>query len=247
MINHYIYDGSFDGLLSSIYDAYYTKDKPDKIIDSEKREDNFLVREILIESNEENAKKVYHAIINKISNSALKKIYYAYLSEIDGIESDILEFVRLGFKIGADIESNLANPIVLKIENTYKKVSRERHRMTGLIRFKELKNNILYAEIEPDYNVIGVVAPHFTNRLASENFIIHDKKRKLAVFYNKKEWIIKEVNGDLNISFDKREEDYQSLWKMYFKSISIKEKITGNLQRSNMPKKYWKYLIEKGG
>jgi probable DNA metabolism protein len=137
--------------------------------------------------------------------------------------------------------------VVFKIESIYKKVSHERHRMTGLIRFKELKNNILYAEISPDYNVIGIVASHFIKRLSSENFIIHDKKRNIAVFYNKKEWIIKEVEGDLNIIFNEKEEDYQNLWKMYFKSISIKEKFNPKLQRSNMPKKYWKYLIEKGG
>lgn len=247
MINHYIYDGSFNGLLTSIYDAYYTPQKPDKILNYEKREDNFLVKEILIDTDENKAKKVYEAIDSKISPSALRKIYYAYLSEIDDIEMDILNYIRLGFKIGADIEFNLRDDLVLKIEQTHKKVSRERHRLTGLIRFKELKNNILYAETSPDYNVIGILAPHFIRRLSNENFIIHDKKRKIAVFYNTREWIIREVEGNLNIIFNEDEKDYQKLWKMYFKSISIEEKFNPKLQRSNMPKKYWKYLIEKGG
>lgn len=247
MINHYIYDGSFDGLLNAIYKAYYTPDKPDKILSYEKREDNFLVKEILIDTDAKKAKKVYEAIDKKISPAALRKIYYAYLSEIDGIEMDILNFVRLGFKIGTDIELNLANEAVFKIESIYNKVSHERHRMTGLIRFKELKNNILYAEISPDYNLVGIIAPHFIKRLSNENFIIHDKKRNISVFYNKKEWIVREIKGDLNIIFNEKEEDYQNLWKMYFKSISIKEKFDPKLQRSNMPKKYWKYLIEKGG
>jgi probable DNA metabolism protein len=45
--------------------------------------------------------------------------------------------------------------------------------------------------------------------------------------------------------FEQEEEFYQTLWKQYFKSIAIEGRINPRLQMQHMPKKYWKYLIEK--
>ena len=38
---------------------------------------------------------------------------------------------------------------------------------------------------------------------------------------------------------------YQELWKGYFKSMTIKERINLKLHRQHLPKRYWKYLTEK--
>ncbi|MFW6294603.1 MAG: DUF4130 domain-containing protein, partial [Halanaerobium sp.] len=37
------------------------------------------------------------------------------------------------------------------------------------------------------------------------------------------------------------------LWKSFFSAVSIKNRLNPKLQRQFMPKKYWKYLIEKPG
>ena len=39
----YIYDGSFEGLLTSIYEAFYARIKPDDIKASEDYIENFLI------------------------------------------------------------------------------------------------------------------------------------------------------------------------------------------------------------
>ena len=40
-------------------------------------------------------------------------------------------------------------------------VRRENHKFKGFVRFKELKNGILYAEISPENNIIFILAKHF--------------------------------------------------------------------------------------
>lgn len=75
--------------------------------------------------------------------------------------------------------------------------------------------------------------------------MIHDVKRSIAVLYNKKEWIIKEVDGTRAWKLDKEEGMYQKLWQQYFKSIAIKNRINPKLQKRNMPMRYWQYLVEK--
>ena len=118
-------------------------------------------------------------------------------------------------------------------------------RSTGILRFKSIKEDILYAQIEPDHNIIALLAPHFQARLRNENFIIHDSKREIGVFYNKKEWIVKDIEK-LDPSLVKESEEiYEELWKTYFKSISIERKTNPKLQKRNMPMRYWKYLTEK--
>ena len=44
---------------------------------------------------------------------------------------------------------------------------------------------------------------------------------------------------------DKDEKLFQSMWKEYFKSIAIKERLNLRLHRQHMPARFWKYMPEK--
>lgn len=241
----YIYDGSFDGLLTSIYEAFYSKIKPSDIVRSEDFVENFLVEKIQIETDPQKAKKVYQAIESKISPGSLRRVFYAYLSELPNSGMIILRYLQIGFKIGPDIDLNLANEDVLNMDKIAHLVGKERHRVTGILRFKKIKEDILYARIEPDHNIVALLAPHFKERMRAENFIIHDTKREIGVFYNKKEWIVKDIERVDPFLVRDSEEIYEDLWRTYFKSVSIETKTNPKLQKRNMPMRYWKYLTEK--
>lgn len=241
----YIYDGSFEGFLTCIYDAFYAMNKPEDIVSIENYIENFLIEKVYIKTDIEKFQKVYEAIEMKISKDSLKRVFYAYLSELPGAEMIVLKYLQLGFKIGRGIDLNLANEHVLNMDNIYKKVGYERHRIVGLLRFKKLKEDILYAQVEPDHNIIALLAPHFKERLSSENFIIHDIKREIAIFYNKSEWVIKDIEVADPFLVKDIEEGYEDLWRVYFNAISIKSKANIKLQKRNMPMRYWKHLTEK--
>ncbi len=55
----YIYDGSFDGLLTSIYDAFYSDIKPENIVSQDQYVENFLAEKIYIKTDIIKATKVY--------------------------------------------------------------------------------------------------------------------------------------------------------------------------------------------
>lgn len=77
------------------------------------------------------------------------------------------------------------------------------------------------------------------------NFIIHDKNRQLCFIYNCKEYRIIR-SKDIKIpSVTSEEKAYQELWKLFFKTISIRERKNPRCQMQYMPKKYWKDLIEE--
>ncbi len=241
---YYIYDGTFDGLLTAIYDAYYEKDSPEQIIPSNNAIDNFLITAHYIQADPEKSKKVYEAIIKKISKNALTNIMYAYLSEHENSGIYILEYLRFGFKVGNIVDSYLSDDRVHNIHRLATKVTREKHLLLGIVRFRLLQNNIYYAPIEPHYNIACLLGEHFATRMADQNFVIHDVKRNYGVFYDGTKWFMSDIEINKDIELHKKELFYQELWKQYFESITIKDRINPKLQSNLMPKRYWKHLVE---
>lgn len=244
-MNTYIYDGTFEGLLTAIHEAYYIKEKPDSIVTEANYQENLLTKKIPIQTDYLKADKVSDSIIKKISYGAFRKVYCAFLSEIPESGMIIYKYLRLGWKVGREVDSYLALQEVLDMQAIFKKVSYEEHRMLGLIRFRKLEGDIYYAPIQPDYNIVELLASHFAIRFNDQKFIIHDVGRSKAVVYNRKEWTICGFKANEILPFDVNEQDIQNLWKGFFNSIAIKTKINPGLQKRFMPKRYWKYLIEK--
>ncbi|MCM0649696.1 TIGR03915 family putative DNA repair protein [Clostridium swellfunianum] len=241
----YIFDGSFEGLLTSIYEAYYSKKKPEEIIPQWQFQATLLTEPIHIQTDIVKSKRVYEAIKTKISKDALKIIYHVYLSELEGCCTLIYNYIKLGFKLGSEIDLHLHRDCVLGMHNTEKKVTYECHRMLGFVRFKSI-DNMFYSAIEPDHNILGLIASHFASRLPNENWIIHDLKRNLALFYNKKEWIVTELTKVKAEDFIVMEEPelYETLWKEFYQTIAIEDRKNPRLQKRMMPARYWKHLTE---
>lgn len=242
---YYLYDGSFEGLLTAIYEAYYRREKPDYIVPQAEYQQDLFSQGVNINTDYEKADKVYRSIEEKISYNTLSNVFYVYLSELNGVSTLIYQYLQLGWKRGPSINSNLTQDPVRSILQIRQKVAAERHRMLGLIRFQELHNGVYYAAIEPDHNIVGLVAPHFTRRLADQNWMIHDLKRGVSAIYNQREWIITNFKAPINLLYEEQEKMYQQLWKQYYASISIENRKNARLQRQYMPLRYWKHLIER--
>jgi probable DNA metabolism protein len=241
----YIYDGSFEGLLTSVYYAYYSKDKPEEIISCSDFVYNMLYNCRHIETERDKADKVLTAISMKISESALHNIFYVFLSAVPGSDTLIYKYIRLGFKLGSKVDLHLHDDIVHEVHKICRKVTLETHQMLGFVRFKDVGNNIFYSCIEPDHNIVALLAPHFKARLSDQRWIIHDIRRELAVMYNGLEWITtyftREEGKKLTTAADTY---YEVLWREYFDSMPIEERINPKQQSRMMPRRYWKHLTE---
>lgn len=244
----YVYDGTFTGLLTVIHEGFRDKEVPQNIISRQNYNLSLFTEAVVIESEEKKADQVTSAIKNKISQKVHKDIYHAFLSEIPDIELNIYNYLLLCFQNNDRSKNNRRSEDIKKVKSAASKVRKERHRFKGLLRFRELQDGTLYAPFKPDYNITGLLAPHFADRLATENGVIHDKKRDIAAFFASGEW---ELLDSSNIpspekqNFAEKEENYQQLWQNFFDNIAIEERKNLQLQKSLMPKKYWEFLIEK--
>lgn len=244
-----LYDGSFDGFLSSIFEIYERRiDSPIIKKESEFQDVLFDTSETVI-SNIINAKRVWNGIKKLLKSNGCSTLYYAFLSEIDGIENTLFNVIKYAFDSQENIISDFSNPDVLALSKTAKKVGREKHRMEAFVRFQQTKDDIYFSNIEPDFNVLPLINKHFTSRYADQKWIIYDLKRKYGLFYN----LIKTevITLDFNINsikeelFTSEENQYETLWKDYFKSTNIEERVNKTLHVKHVPKRYWKYLSEK--
>jgi probable DNA metabolism protein len=241
----YIYDGTWDCFLTAIHHYYYDRQAVTNIESALSYNQNLIDEYRIIPADKTKAKAVEQAIYNKISLESLDNIQRCFFSELQGREMWILKYIRLGFKIGLKIDSMLGDQTVLNVLVPARKVGIECHRLLGLLRFELLENNIYYAKIHPDHNIITFISPHFKERFADQNWIIHDTKRNLASLYNTKRMIISYMDLTSIPELHSEEMRFQDLWKNYFKHIAIKSRYNPKLQKSFIPKRYWKNLTEK--
>lgn len=244
-MNTYVYDGSFEGLLTAIFYSYKEKNDLD-IVTKNKFVKNFINQEIIIERDDEIFKRVYESIKYKLSQNTLKNVYYLYLSEVQGSEKIIYDYLKLCYKYGDRINLAKNNDIICYVDKLYRRVSLEAHRFEGFVRFKEIGQRIFYSEIEPDYNILPLIMDQFAERFSDQHFIIHDTKREMAIIYDTNEVYMKEmsINYRDRIREGAKKDEFESLFKVFYNSINIEERYNPRQRNSYMPKRYWKNLIE---
>lgn len=242
----YVHDGTFEGILTAIHETYYRRQKPDRLLSEDNLPLNILDTYVTIVTDTEKSDKVYDAVLRKVSLDAIQRAFYIYLSESPDAGTLIYKYLRLGFKVGRLLDNHLQEDDVLDAQRLGNTVSKEVHRMKGLLRFVKLQGEIYYAKYEPDNNITMLVAPHFKERLSDQNWIIHDTRRGLSAIYNKTEWIMTDnLPSDLPQLSD-CELHFQSLWKEYYRSIAISERTNPRCQKNHMPVRYWRNLTEMG-
>lgn len=249
----YQYDQSFEGLLSCVFDAFTLRRFPDKLISLYEPEPLFTEFNHPVISSREKRDRVWKALEKKVDRNTLNMISYAWLSELPGADETIFRYLRKTFESQHSIVTNFADDDVLKLRQIAQKVSKEKHRMIEFVRFQKTADEIYFAPIDPDHNVIPLIVTHFRNRFADQEWIIYDTRRNYGMHHHDRK--LTEVRFENNDLFPggkvaeqllaENELIYRQLWKKYFKAITINERINLKLHRQHLPRRYWKYLTEK--
>lgn len=253
MIQRITYDETFDGLLTAVFISYELKLKEVVIQKQGMRQQILFGDELEVVTDKEKADRVWKKLLNKTKDNTAYKLYRAFLSEDEGVETTLLHAIQYILISKESVGLDYGNSSILKVSKLAKNVGREKHRMEAFVRFKLTKDNVYFANIEPDFNVLPLISKHFQNRYADQQWIIYDLKRNYGLYYNLKkvEIIYLEFHNNFNFSgtstevFAPVELEFQQLWKDYFKSTNIESRKNMKLHIQHVPKRYWKYLSEK--
>lgn len=246
------YDNTFEGFLTAVFEVFEFKYLNPKIIKSSEIQQNLFTKPIEIITNVEKSDRVIKKLNNQINADGVRCLIYAFLSEKEGVEDDLFDVINYSVKNPTlNVMKNFSNESVLRIVQLTKSVGREKHRMEAFIRFELLKDDIYFAKIDPDFDVLTLIIRHFKNRYQDQKWLIYDIRRKYGVFYDLKDVEIVSLDLDKKLLeknsdiFSDSEIQYQKLWWEYFDHTNIKERKNTKLQVQHVPKRYWKYLTEK--
>ena len=113
----YLYDGTFNGLLTIVFDCFVNKILPQKIYDESIYVSNFLEKTQYFETDFEKSKRIFDGICNNISFDTLYNSFYAFLSDSKDKEINILKYLCEGFEIGPKINTMLTTSYVFLLLN----------------------------------------------------------------------------------------------------------------------------------
>ena len=253
----YVFDGTMDGLLTAVFDAFALKEQPEQLLAEGDALPLFCDHTYHVTSDEEKARRVWAGLEKKLTREALRLISVSWLSELPELSTPLFHYIYKVFQQG-DISRNFADPDVLSVTNIARKVLHEQLRMKQFIRFQKAKDGTYLAVVSPDHNVLPIITDHFSDRFNDQPWLIYDAHRHYGFYYDGHAAPIRITfenefavpfsleNGKLNEDILSSDDQLlQDLWRAYFKAICIKERMNPRKQLKDMPRRYWKYMTEK--
>ncbi len=255
-MKQYVFDGSWTGLLTAVFEYFERKEKQAQLIHEKFYQPEVFNTALIIHSDEQKAKRVNKGLLKHLDTQQRRKLYCTFLSELPECYNALLQILIKIFSGQSKALDNYGDTTALFISQTARSVEREKHRMQAFIRFKKSNDGLFFAVAEPDFNVLPLIADFFKNRYADQPWLIYDVKRKYGLHYDRSS--VSEITlapvvlqhhstAVTAIACDTLEEKYQTLWQAYFNSTNIAARKNMKLHVQHVPKRYWRYLTEKQG
>ena len=249
-----LYDGTFEGLMTAVFEVYEYRFEPAKIIATGNyQSESIFTDHHEVVTNQEKADRVLKMVENNLGKKGASQLLRVYLSENENAERLILSAVSKSIKYPKEnVLNNFADVDIMDIAKINKSISREVHRMHAFVRFEKLQDEVYFSKIEPDFNVLPLIVSHFKNRYRDQKWMIYDLKRHFGIFYDLQEVQFFEPAFEQTQQLKRTENilheeeiPYQKLWQRYFFKTNIPERKNMKLHVQSLPKRYWKYLTEK--
>lgn len=255
-----VFDGTFEGWLTTVFVVYengWQTLAELAIVTEFDYVPSLWQDKIVVNTAIEKAERVSIKLQQVFGKEGMRQLLWAFLSEQSDIYTDMFGVVVYQLAHPSQtVWEHYTHPAVMRVSKVVKMVGRERHRMQAFVRFEHTVEDIYFARINPDFNVLPLIANHFKKRYADQHWAIYDVVRGYGIFYQKDEGdsqlqIISDVASDVLANpsqiYSEQERQYQTMWQRYFKSVTIKERYNPKLHRQMLPKRYWQYLTEKVG
>lgn len=257
-----LYEPSFEGWLSAVYHAYEHKLQHDSALQFIAQDcyvPSLIAQATSVATDEDKAERVLTKLNKLLGRSGMRNMLWGFLSEKDNIGTTLFQVVKYAIDYpNRSIMQDLGNLDVLELVQTVKSVGREKHRMEAFVRFEHTTDDIYFARVEPDFNVLPLIGEHFRQRYQDQHWAIYDISRGFGIYYDKSQStpshpatlqtitnLDDAVLRNPTSIHSEDEQRYQKFWQGYFTNVNIKERKNPKLHKQYLPQRYWKYLSEK--
>jgi len=257
-----LYEPNFEGWLSAVFYVYANKLQHNTALQLTAHDCyvlSLIDHAISVVTEQNKAQRVPVKINSLIGRSGMRQILWGFLSEKANIGTTLFHVVKYAIDYPDRlVMKDLGHLDVLELAQTVKSVGREKHRMEAFVRFEHTTDDIYFARVEPDFNVLPLIGEHFRQRYQDQHWAIYDLTRGYGIYYDKSQSTPSrpaalQTITDLDDTVLRNpasihsvdEQRYQQFWQGYFTNVNIKERKNSRLHRQYLPQRYWKYLSEK--
>lgn len=238
----FLYDGSLAGFYSCVHTAIYEHVMPIAIQKDGSAQSLMFFRNNIITDNER-ALRVRNAIKTKLSIRTLELIENVFLASLESRELLLLRFILQCFEKGVSFTYQLTDALVAKLIKAEKHLKNEAHLMIGFIRFVD-HSQTLVSFISPKNYILPLISEHFSDRYSEESFLICDKTNQVVLVHHQHHSQIVPLSVPLSLTLSEDELHFQTLWRRFYQTISIKERENHLCRKTHMPNRYWDNMLE---
>lgn len=262
----YAYDGTLEGLLTAIFQAYALHEDPTDVAPAATLQPRLGQYVRTIEADGALARRVQRGISRTCGEAAFDAVRTASLSDDPGAGTAAYRFVRHAMAAGAPHDcgrcprrgrcggvcsrpkrsalADIAHPAVEPLVRIARAVSNERHLMTQFVRFEHLSNGVWFARCNPKASVVPLLMDWFSARFNDQPFIVFDENHGLAGVYTGDTWyLVRTETVDLP-GRAAEEELMQQAWKRFYRTVAVESRYNPELRRHFMPKRFWRNITE---
>ncbi|MDQ3100196.1 MAG: TIGR03915 family putative DNA repair protein [Bacteroidota bacterium] len=251
---HFQYDGSFAGLLTASAEAVRRKVMPLSIVRAGSDPVDLFATTELIVSDQSWSDRVWRTLIERYGKAGARDLAICHLAELHDVDHLLLQQIKRVLEKDP-AATDPRDPVVNSLRQWHKKIDHEVHHMHAFVRFQENSDGLWTSTIAPAYDVLPLIAPHFSKRFADMRWMIFDQRRNYALHFNGEQLLwaepLQTAPTDLTTSAVAElatvEDAYQTLWKTYFHHVNIPERANLKLQMQHMAKRHWRHMVEMVG
>jgi len=244
----YRYDSTFEGFLCAVAHCLAEGEEPELFLrGSEEPAYQLLFDEVTVDipTDLQAALEFRQSFVEAASRQVFASARYAFHSQQTGVELLLWRYFKLGLRVGQRLVHMLADSDVNAVDRISRSVAHQAHKYLGFVRFREVEQGFLYARIEPQYDILCFIAPHFATRVGDRPWVIHDLSRSQAAVYDLKKWrLVRDVELSGTPDFTAAEQECALLWRRYFDRLAIEARRNLRLQRQHVPMHSRRHMVE---
>ncbi len=255
----FLCEDNIDGIFTGIYDAWASRRGHANVALTTHAPDNYSLFDeyVTVRTDYEKSAKVANTLHQRMGDETYQEICQAAsarenssrkksMDKADAIYKTVV--LALSLPDAGKVLNYLAEPYVNRTFQLSRSTGNEAHHLLGFLRFQELENGLLFAQIHPQNDVLPFLGEHFSDRLPEENFMIYDKTHNLAALHPKgKGFFITDTEGlhqEMLTRFSPEEMEFCRLWCTFFDSIAIEARKNPKLQNQNLARRFQRDVVE---
>lgn len=240
----YLYDGTFEGMLSCVFEAYASREDPVDIVEKSIFMPRLGQRAKVVVTDRVRARRVENGLIRTCGRKTYEAVGMVHCSDDPAKGRAILEFVRYAMKRGSAAVRDIAHERVCAFAEMERSVRNEKHQWQQFLRFEQVEGGIYVARCDPKANVVALLMDWFAARFNTQSFVIYDEVRRIAGVSRGGSWIMVEADGLDIPAVTGEERIVAQAWKRFYDAVAIEFRTNHDLQKSLMPKRFWKNMTE---